>query len=115
MPVHLKPREYEVFTVVPVKQLSSGASFAPVGLVNMYNSGGAIKDLKYESDNKPGEVEMKVRGCGIFGAYSSVRPERIVIDLKEVEFMHEDNSGLITLTLGVPEQELYAWNITIET
>ncbi|KAK4484736.1 hypothetical protein RD792_007329 [Penstemon davidsonii] len=111
--IELKAREYEVFTVVPVKKLSNGAAFAPIGLINMFNSGGAVKELKYESD-EIGNVEMGVRGCGIFGAYSSVRPKRIVIDMKEEEFDYEENTGFITLTLKVPERELYQWNLKIE-
>ncbi|KAI3879681.1 hypothetical protein MKX03_012007 [Papaver bracteatum] len=59
LPITLKTREYEVFTVAPVKGLSNQASFAPVGLIEMFNSGGAIKELKHESE-KSGIVNMKV-------------------------------------------------------
>ena len=37
LPVTLRSREYEVFTVVPVKHLPSGASFAPIGLTGMFD------------------------------------------------------------------------------
>lgn len=113
MPIELKAREYEVFTVVPLRQLSNGAAFAPIGLVNMFNSGGAIKQVNYESE-KTGTVDLRVRGCGLFGAYSSVRPKRLVIDDKDEEFEYEANSGFITLNLRVPEEELYQWNLIIE-
>lgn len=113
LPITLKAREYEVFTVVPVKKLSNGAAFAPIGLLKMFNSGGAIKELKYESV-RTASIGMKVRGCGIFGAYSSVRPKKITIDTEEVEFEFEEGSGLITLALRIPEQELYLWDMTID-
>ncbi|RZC65960.1 hypothetical protein C5167_009644 [Papaver somniferum] len=113
LPITLRTREYEVFTVVPVKELSSQASFAPIGLIKMFNSGGAIKELKHESE-KSGIVNMKVRGCGVFGAYSSVRPKRITVDLKETEFTYEEVSGFVTLTLETPKEELYLWNLTVE-
>ncbi|XP_058218967.1 probable galactinol--sucrose galactosyltransferase 1 [Rhododendron vialii] len=113
LPITLKAREYEVFTVVPVKKLSNGATFAPIGLLKMFNSGGAIKELKYESV-RTANIGMKVRGCGIFGAYSSVRPKKITIDTEEVEFKFEEGSGLITLALRIPEQELYLWDMTID-
>ncbi|KAG8385961.1 hypothetical protein BUALT_Bualt03G0099600 [Buddleja alternifolia] len=113
VPIQLKAREYEVFTVVPVKKLSNGAAFAPIGLINMFNSGGAIKEVNYEC-KKIGSVDMRVRGCGVFGAYSSVRPKRIEIEMKEEEFNYEDNSGFINIGLRVPEEELYHWNLTIE-
>jgi len=113
LPITLKTREYEVYTVVPVKELSSQASFAPIGLIEMFNSGGAIKELKHESE-RSGIVNMKVRGCGVFGAYSSVRPKRITVDLKETEFTYKEVSGFVTLTLGTPKEELYLWNLTVE-
>ncbi|KAL2483785.1 putative galactinol--sucrose galactosyltransferase 1 [Forsythia ovata] len=113
LPVQLQAREYEVFTVVPIKRLSNGAAFAPIGLLEMFNSGGAITELNYESQ-KPGIIDIRVRGCGVFGAYSSVRPEKILIDMKEEEFDYEDKTGLISLNLRVPERELYQWNLTIE-
>lgn len=113
MPITLKPREYEVYTVVPVKELSNGTTFSPIGLIKMFNSGGAIKDLKYESEGSA-TVTLKVRGCGVFGAYSSTRPKRIIANSEEVQFEYKEQSGLFTLTLRVPEQELYLWNMTIE-
>ncbi|KAG8492774.1 hypothetical protein CXB51_010237 [Gossypium anomalum] len=114
MSITLKPREYEVFTIVPVMAFSSGSKFAPIGLTKMFNSGGAIKGLKYETENPVATVIMKVRGCGPFGAYSSTKPQRITVDSEEVEFEHEGKSGLVTFALKVPEEEQYLWNIVIE-
>ncbi|KAM3282281.1 hypothetical protein P3S67_025926 [Capsicum chacoense] len=64
--------------------MSIGSRFAPIGLVNMFNSGGAIKELKYETEGKSGLISMKVRGCGTFGAYSSTKPKRIQVHNEEV-------------------------------
>ena len=113
LPITLKAKEYEVFTVVPVKELSDGATFAPIGLIHMFNSGGAIKDLKYESQTS-GMVCLRVRGCGVFGAYSSIRPQRISVDGEEIDFNYAEESRLLTLTLKPPEKELYLWNINIQ-
>ncbi|MFQ6650385.1 hypothetical protein Gotur_022121 [Gossypium turneri] len=110
MPITLKARQYEVFTVVPVKILSNGCKFAPIGLIKMFNSGGAIKDFRYHHAN----IDMKIRGCGVIGAYSSTRPKRITVETEEVSFEYEDASGLVTLSLRVPEEELYVWSIAIE-
>lgn len=112
-PVTLKAREYEVFTVVPVKELLNRSSFAPIGLIKMFNSGGAIKELLYEADRNA-TVDMKVRGCGIFGSYSSTLPKRITVDGEEIEFAYDESKCLVTLVLRVPQEELYLWNITIE-
>ncbi|MCV2423668.1 hypothetical protein LNV47_24090 [Paucibacter sp. DJ4R-1] len=113
LPITLNSKEYEVYTVVPVKELANRATFAPIGLINMFNAGGAIKQLKYESE-KSRTVELKVRGCGSFGAYLSVRPRKITVDGEEVEFGYEELCGFVTLTLKTSEKELYLWSITIE-
>ncbi|KAG8365189.1 hypothetical protein BUALT_Bualt18G0078500 [Buddleja alternifolia] len=113
LPITLKAREYDIFTVVPVNVMSNKAAFAPIGLTKMFNSGGAIKELNYEVE-KPGTVQMKVRGCGQFGAYSSVRPKRITVDTEEVEFDYEEASGFVSFGLRVPEKEMYLWNVIVE-
>lgn len=113
MPVTLKPRECEVFTIVPVKKLSNGASIAPIGLVKMFNSGGAIKELRYESGNIS-MVEMKVRGSGMVGVYSSATPKRIWVDSKEVMFGYEERTGLVTFDLEIAIKELYLWDVLME-
>jgi raffinose synthase len=109
----MKSREYEVFTVVPMKELPNGVKFAPIGLIKMFNSGGSIKEFSYGS-NGSANVSMKVRGCGLFGAYSSTRPKLITVDSEEVDFNYEGESGLVTIDLRVPEKELYQWNVSID-
>lgn len=114
IPITLNAREYEVFTVVPIKEMSTGSRFAPIGLVNMFNSGGAIKKLKYETEEKSGLVFIKVRGCGTFGAYSSTKPKRIQVDNEEVHFDFDESSGLVTFNLRVPDEELYLWDVKVQ-
>ncbi|KAK6947145.1 Glycosyl hydrolases 36 [Dillenia turbinata] len=86
---HLSPKEciiacyskikrIQSFTVVPVRKLSNEVAFAPIGLIKMFNSGGAIRELKYEPDGTA-NVIMKTRGSGVFGAYSSGRPRRSML------------------------------------
>lgn len=113
IPVTLKTREYEVFTIVPVKELSNGVKFSPIGLIKMFNSGGAVKEFSWGS-NESTNVAVKVPGCGQFGAYSSAQPKLITVDSEEVEFKYEEESGLVTIDLRVPEKELYQWSISID-
>uniref|UniRef100_A0A7N0RC68 galactinol--sucrose galactosyltransferase n=1 Tax=Kalanchoe fedtschenkoi TaxID=63787 RepID=A0A7N0RC68_KALFE len=113
LPVTLGAKQFEVFTIVPVHRLTNGVAFAPIGLVKMFNSGGAIKDLKYEA-NGNGTVEMKVRGCGNFGAYSSRQPKRVVLGSEEVAFEYNEEKHLVTLELTVPENEAYQWDVRVE-
>ncbi|TVU05380.1 hypothetical protein EJB05_48539 [Eragrostis curvula] len=112
LPVTLRSREYEVFTVVPVKHLSNGAaSFAPIGLIGMFNSGGAVREVRYGED---ADVELKLRGSGTVGAYSSTRPKSIAVDSVAVEFTYNESCGLITFELGLPERELYLWTVSVK-
>ncbi|GJN09672.1 hypothetical protein PR202_ga27697 [Eleusine coracana subsp. coracana] len=111
LPVTLRSREYEVFTVVPVMHLSNDASFAPIGLIRMFNSGGAIREVRYGNDT---DVQVKVRGSGTVGAYSSMRPKTITIDSEAIEFSYDDSCGLVTFELGLPVQELYLWTVSVK-
>ncbi|KAK4278229.1 hypothetical protein QN277_016101 [Acacia crassicarpa] len=117
IPITLKSKEFEVFTVVPVHEVNDGVKFAPIGLMKMFNSGGAIQELNCVSNNNGATTStsfvMKMRGCGLFGAYSSARPKTVMVDSEEVEFKYEEGSGLVTINLRVPEKELYQWNISI--
>jgi raffinose synthase len=55
-----------------VKVLAIGFSFAPLGLTNMFNAGGAIKGLKFEVK---GGVELSELDDGYRGESSGVTEE----------------------------------------
>jgi len=112
LPITLKAREYEVFTIVPLKVLANNISFAPIGLIKMFNSGGAIS--AYEFDPNTSTVYLKVRGCGDFGAFCSVMPTTVYVDSNRTEFSYVEECGLTSFTLRVPETELYLWDIRID-
>ncbi|KAF2307911.1 hypothetical protein GH714_033321 [Hevea brasiliensis] len=138
MPVTLKVLDYELFHFCPIMEITSNISFAPFGLLDMFNTGGAVDQLeiKVASDKKPehfdGEVcseittllsenrsptatiSLKVRGCGRFGAYSSQRPLKCLVDDAETDFNYDSDTGLVTLTLPVPEEEMYRWTLEIQ-
>lgn len=133
MPVSLKVLEHEIFTVSPIKVMAPGFSFAPLGLIDMYNSGGAIQGLRYEvkggaalseldngfkgevngtavhpvencSLQTVGTVRMEVKGCGRFGTYSSAKPRQCTVGSAMVDFSY-DSYGLLTLNLDhMPEE-----------
>ncbi|XP_031478729.1 probable galactinol--sucrose galactosyltransferase 1 [Nymphaea colorata] len=113
VPITLKSREYEVFTIVPVMKLHNRTRFAPIGLIKMFNSGGAIMELLYEP-TRSSSVSIKVRGCGHFCAYSSAIPKRITVDSHETAYEYDKNTGMINLVLGIPEKELYLWDMVID-
>eukprot|EP00257_Ricinus_communis_P027544 XP_025014958.1 probable galactinol--sucrose galactosyltransferase 2 [Ricinus communis] len=137
LPVTLKVLEYELFHFCPIKEIISNISFAPIGLLDMFNSSGAVDqvEIRTASDGKPelfdGEVsselttslsenrsptatiEMRVRGCGRLGAYSSQRPLKCLVGGAETDFNYDSDSGLLTLTLPVPEEDMYRWPVEI--
>ncbi|MBA0709039.1 hypothetical protein Golax_024111 [Gossypium laxum] len=143
MPVSLKVLEHEIFTITPIKHLAPGFSFAPLGLINMYNSGGAIVDLKYEvkdgaklseldidyggessglrvraensSNELVGKVCMEIKGCGNFGAYSSAKPRQCSVGSSEVQFDYDSLSGLVKISLEkLPEEGLKVHVVEVE-
>jgi stachyose synthetase len=82
----LQPSSFELFTFAPITTIIGGATkvrFAPIGLVNLLNCGGAIVDVEYGNG---GEVRMKVKGAGTLLVYSDVKPRRSLVDGCEAEF-----------------------------
>jgi len=123
LPISLKVLEHDVLTVSPIKDLAPGFRFAPIGLVDMFNSGGAVDGLTYHlldgaklldgngatsGSEAVGLVCMEVRGCGRFGAYSSVRPRKCMMGSSELEFSYDSSSGLVTLQLeAMPKERVH--------
>ncbi|KAM7508240.1 hypothetical protein LguiA_018693 [Lonicera macranthoides] len=137
LPVSLKVLEHDIFTVTPIKILKPGLAFAPLGLIDMYNAGGAIEGLKY--DAKSGEcfekegnggvcervenlsnevvavVSVEVKGCGRFGAYSLAKPRKCTVGSTLVEFEYNSGSGLVVLKLDhMPEGDKKVHSIEVE-
>lgn len=77
-----------------------GVQFAPIGLLDMYNSGGAVEAVDSSTDvNSKCIIKVKARGFGRFGAYSSVRPKRCMLDMKEEKFSYNAKDKLLTIEL----------------
>ncbi|CAI0455166.1 unnamed protein product [Linum tenue] len=84
--VSLEPFEFELITVSPVTVLAGkSVQFAPIGLVNMLNSGGAIRSVEY----RDGLVEMGVKGAGEMVVFASEKPASCKVDGGEVEFKYD--------------------------
>ncbi|KAJ1258239.1 hypothetical protein BS78_10G059600 [Paspalum vaginatum] len=120
LPVSLKVLEQDILTVSPIKELAPGFRFAPIGLVDMFNSGAAVEGLTYHlldgarmigddgsaiSAGAVGLVCMEVRGCGRFGAYSSVRPSKCTLGSAPVEFAYDSSAGLVVVELEAMRKE----------
>lgn len=124
------------------QEIAANISFAPIGLLNMFNSSGAVEQFKVDitssssSDRNPqlfdGEVafdtptalsenrsptatiRLSVRGCGVFGAYSSQRPLKCRVGNNQVEFTYAAHTGFLSLNLPVPEEEMHTWDVEFE-
>lgn len=124
--------------------LAPGFSFAPLGLLDMFNAGGAIDGLKYEvsgggaplleldsglmaqinvalveeTDSRNyviGKVYMEVKGCGRLGAYSSAEPKKCWLGAEPVDFAYDASSGLVTLHLeSMPEGGKNVHSLAVE-
>ncbi|XBI25543.1 hypothetical protein VPH35_050459 [Triticum aestivum] len=114
LPVTLKRLEYELFHVCPIRTVAPDVSFAPIGLLHMFNAGGAVEEctVKTDEDDKA-TVALRVRGCGRFGAYCSRRPVKCSLDSGDVEFGYNTENGLVTVDVPVPEKDMYRWTLEI--
>ncbi|KAL9273204.1 Galactinol--sucrose galactosyltransferase-like protein [Drosera capensis] len=80
--------DYELLIISPVKVLPEKLiQFAPIGLVNMLNSGGAVESLVLEDEKD--SVKVGIRGTGELKAFASEKPKSCKIDGEEVAFNYE--------------------------
>ncbi|KAJ6410296.1 hypothetical protein OIU84_007112 [Salix udensis] len=109
--VSLNTLKYEIYTICPIKSTQNQAGlqcnrflvrifiFSPIGLLDMYNSGGAVEAVNCIIDVSSCTIRVNGRGCGRFGAYSSTKPTLCRVDMKEEEFTYNDKNGLLTVKL----------------
>lgn len=101
--ITLEPFSYELIVVSPVTTLpwDSTIQFAPIGSVNMLNTGGALKSFDIiDDDGEEKMVRIGVKGAGEMRVYSSEKPTACRVNGKEIEFEYED--GMVKVHL--------AWN-----
>ncbi|XP_040987037.1 galactinol--sucrose galactosyltransferase-like [Juglans microcarpa x Juglans regia] len=98
MHISLEPFTFELLTVSPVTTLQSNKSiqFAPIGLVNMLNSGGAIQSLEFDDEEKL--VRVGVRGSGELRVFASEKPMSCRIDGMAVEFSYSEKMIVVQVT-----------------
>lgn len=94
MEVSLSTMTCKIYTIALIKVFGGFVQFAPLGLVNMYNSGGALENVTSTGDCSEITIQIQCRGPGRFGAYSATRPEICSVDEHEVEFKHTDDGFL---------------------
>jgi len=95
----IQPSTFEIFNFVPVQKLGGNIKFAPIGLTNMFNSGGTIQELEYIEKG----VKIKVKGGGRLLAYSSESPKKFQLNGSDVAFEWLPD-GKLTLNLAWIEE-----------
>ncbi|KAL0431643.1 UNVERIFIED_CONTAM: Galactinol--sucrose galactosyltransferase [Sesamum radiatum] len=85
--ISLEPFSFELITVSPVTILAKNSvQFAPIGLVNMLNTGGAIQSLEFKASS----VRIGVKGTGEMRVYASEKPVGCRVNGERVAFGYED-------------------------
>ena len=98
--ITLEPFNYELLVVAPVRVVSPDKDirFAPIGLANMLNTGGAVQAFEYsEVGNGEVTVEVAVKGAGEMAAYSSAKPRLCKVEGEDAEFAYKD--GVVTVAV----------------
>ncbi|XP_062088023.1 probable galactinol--sucrose galactosyltransferase 2 isoform X2 [Humulus lupulus] len=109
--ITLKVLQCEVLTVSPIKVYNKNIQFAAIGLLNMYNSGGAVEKVDFFSDSSNCGIQIKGRGPGRFGAYSSIKPKSCSVNSKTTEeFKYRSEDNLLTVTIPSTTSN---WDITL--
>lgn len=100
----------KLFTTLFLQVYDKKIQFAPIGLIEMYNSGGAIEAMKSSSDSSHYGIQIKGRGVGSFGAYSSRKPMFCSVNSKVEEFIFNEVDNLLKVTVPAGSS---SWNIDI--
>ena len=88
----LDPISVDIYTVCKVEE-----GFAPIGLRDKYNAGGAI----LFADRNDNNISLITGDGGEFIAYSENEPERVSVNGKRAEYSYADK----TLTVDLPEKK----------
>lgn len=94
--ISLDPFKFELLTVSPVKVLPRNGSpirFAPLGLVNMLNGGGAVERVEVEEDGN--KVKVGVKGYGEMKAFASEEPKTCKINGECVKSSYGENMVVV--------------------
>ncbi|XP_075503722.1 putative galactinol--sucrose galactosyltransferase 2 [Primulina tabacum] len=97
--VSLGTLECEVFTISPIRVFSETLHLAPLGLIDMYNSGGANESISFITEPSKHIVSIEAWGCGRFGVYSTEKPSQCTVDSKQEEFIYDLDNGLLVINL----------------
>jgi raffinose synthase len=104
LPVWVEAGRSTIVTMAAV-QRSGRVNVAAVGLTNMMNAGGAIKDFQLSGDSSrngdssDASASVQVKGHGSLLLYADAAPKCITVDGGGVQHSYDAASGNLTITL----------------
>lgn len=97
--ISLEPFTFELITVSPVTVLpGKSVQFAPIGLVNMLNTGGAIQSLSYGWNS----VKIGVKGSGEMRVFSSEKPKACKVHGEDAMYEYEGKIVVLQVPWSSP-------------
>lgn len=79
------------------QEIAAGVSFAAIGLMDMFNSGGSVEEIEISHrDSSSVGVRIRVKGSGRFGVYCSHSPLMCMVDDVLTHFNYHTPTGLLT-------------------
>ena len=118
MKAKLNSRDWEIFTIVPV-QIYDKIMWAPVGLADMLNSGGAVLeagDVHHDSSSSMTRAQFVIRGPGRFVGFTNHRPSHVYLDGSDIIFSHDEEACEMSFMLptetktGSPHHVTVVWD-----
>lgn len=92
--ITLEPFNFELITVAPITKIGpKGIQVAPIGLVNMLNTGGAIQSIGLDDENN-NSLTVELKGSGEMRLYASQKPIACKINGADASFVYEDQMVL---------------------
>jgi raffinose synthase len=121
MKAPLEHRDWEIFSIAPI-QINDNLMWAPIGLSDMMNSGGAIlsaRELESASSLTARRAQFESRGPGRFVAFTNIPPSRVLLDggdtsVTNLSFLHDDATGELSFMLPLENSEGSAHHVTVE-
>jgi len=122
---HLNHREWEIYTIAPVQTNYNGVAWAPIGLTDMINSGGALLQVdpleQITTSNIEGapktRARLQSRGPGLFVAFCQPGPLRVLIDdsgdVSDLPFSYDASKAELSFNLPSEASERRAHHVTV--
>ncbi|GAB4822550.1 hypothetical protein N2152v2_009596 [Parachlorella kessleri] len=92
---------HDLVTLAPITQLGE-VEVAPVGLVNMFNAGGAVREFAVKESGTGYLGRLKIHGCGRFLLWASQPPKDVTVEgtAVPVEYDPASQSAVFEVSKG---------------